>query len=211
MYDSLLNLSSESSRMEDDKSRRNIMGEPPRAELRRTTALTPDQCRNNLDGGQDIRHLFPEKDIGINLYDFDSMGTQSTVLEYFQRHLTWDPSCGVVNKLKGRDAIQWNLDRLERWAHVNLLNFNKTRCKVLCLGYSNPKYRFRLGGEWVESSRGDKGLGVLGDEKLKKDEEGVFSRACCDRTRSNGFKLKESGCYKEIIHSEDGETLAQVA
>jgi len=25
-----------------------------------------------------------------------------------------------------------------------------------------------------------------------KDEDNIFSRACCDRTRSNGFKLRES-------------------
>jgi len=25
----------------------------------------------------------------------------------------------------------------------------------------------------------------------RKDGENIFSRACCDRTRSNGFKLKE--------------------
>jgi len=24
-----------------------------------------------------------------------------------------------------------------------------------------------------------------------KDEENIFSRACCDKTRSNGFKLRE--------------------
>lgn len=29
--------------------------------------------------------------------------------------------CGAVNRLEGRDAIQWNLDRFERWVHVNVL------------------------------------------------------------------------------------------
>lgn len=38
------------------------------------------------------------------------------------------------------------IHRLKKWAHRNLMRFDKAKCKVLHLDWDKPKYDCRLGG-----------------------------------------------------------------
>ncbi|PKU41782.1 hypothetical protein llap_7914 [Limosa lapponica baueri] len=70
----------------------------------------------------------------------------------------------VVDMSERSDAIQRDLDKLNKWTHVNLMKFNKAKCKLFHMSWHNPWYQYRLGDERIERSPAKKDLGELENE-----------------------------------------------
>ncbi|KAJ7415443.1 rna-directed dna polymerase from mobile element jockey-like [Willisornis vidua] len=78
---------------------------------------------------------------------------------------------GAVASLKGREALQKDLDKLEAWAITNHRKINKDKCQILHLGWDNPGCTHRLGNEMLESSAMEIALGVPDDDQLNMSQQ----------------------------------------
>ncbi|KAK4814697.1 LOW QUALITY PROTEIN: hypothetical protein QYF61_025523 [Mycteria americana] len=90
-----------------------------------------------------------------------------------------------VDLLKGRKALQRDLNRLHRWAGANCMRFNKAQCQ-------------RPGEEWLESCLAEKDLGVLVDSHLN------MSQQCAQvAKKANGILA----CIKNSVASRTREVI----
>lgn len=59
---------------------------------------------------------------------------------------------GGCDRTKGWKVIYRDLEKHKKWAHKNILRFNKSMCRALHLSLGNHKHDHRLGGKVLENS-----------------------------------------------------------
>ena len=114
--------------------------------------------------------------------------------------------CGTVDTPEGRDAIQKNLDRLEQWAHENLMRVNKAmKLQGLAPGPWQPP-RYQLGKVRMEHRPAKKDLGVPVHGKLDMSQpcaltaqEDNHTMGCSKRTMASSVKEVILPLYSVLV------------
>lgn len=101
--------------------------------------------------------------------------------------------------MDGSGAIQKDVYKLENWAEVNLMTFNKGKLKVLHLGRNNCRHQHMLGVDCHESSFAEKAAVVPMDSKVNVSQQCANTAVCpCGKEAQQHPGLREEECCWQV-------------
>ena len=71
----------------------------------------------------------------------------------------------------GEEAIQQDLNSLQKWSDTWLLRFNATKCKSMHMGTTNKKRDYYLGDQLLPKTEEEKDLGVIITDNCKPTQQ----------------------------------------
>ena len=92
---------------------------------------------------------------------------ENTLFQFADDTKLW----GKVTTPAGRNHIQADLYRLEKWADLNRMRFNKDKCRVLHLGRGNQHYGYRLWADPLSSTEAERDLEVRIDSRMNMSRQ----------------------------------------
>ncbi|KAK4811903.1 hypothetical protein QYF61_017427, partial [Mycteria americana] len=103
---------------------------------------------------------------------------------------------GAVDSLKGREALQRDLDRLGLWAITSCTKFNKNKCQILHQGLCYPGYGGTRG--WSAAlQKGTWGFWLMGSSILAKRTNRILG--CIKHSIANRWKEAIVPLYSTLV------------
>ena len=104
----------------------------------------------------------------------------------------------VVKDAEDGRRMQILIDKLQQWSEMWGMGFNASKCKIIHIGFNNPRCTYTMNGIQIEETKEEKDLGVWTEASMKPGKQ------CATAAKSANFTL---GQIQRAFHYRTKKTL----